>query len=159
MKILFKILGFLEDSLCCISIVIMIALAFANVIGRHVLHSSISFTEEIVCGLFVLTSMMGTSIAIKHQSHLGLNILTEHLPEAGKTICAVVTNLLGFACSILLIKLGYDMCMSQIRLGTVTATLQWPGWIYGMFLPIGAVFMAIRFLEAAVCQVFHKEVL
>ena len=136
MKLFFKLMGFVEAALCCACTTIMIALAFSNVIGRYVLHSSISFTEEIVCGLFVLLSMMGTSIAIRKQSHLGLSALTD-----------------------LLLKLGYDMVHMQMVLGSITATLQWPAWIYGIFLPIGAAFMTIRFLEVAVCRALDKEVL
>lgn len=31
----------------------------------------------------------------------------------------------------------------------MTPTLQWPSWVFGIFLPIGAVFIVIRFLQAA----------
>ena len=159
MKLFFKLMGFVEAALCCACTTIMIALAFSNVIGRYVLHSSISFTEEIVCGLFVLLSMMGTSIAIRKQSHLGLSALTDLMPAWLQRVFAVFANLLGAAISLLLLKLGYDMVHMQIILGSITATLQWPAWIYGIFLPIGAAFMTIRFLEVAVCRALDKEVL
>ena len=159
MKLFFKIMGFVEAALCCMCTVIMISLAFANVIGRYVLHSSISFTEEIVCGLFVLLSMMGTSIAIRKQSHLGLSVITDLMSAGFQRFFTVFANLLGAAISILLLKLGCDMVHTQIVLGSITATLQWPAWIYGVFLPIGATFMAIRFLEVAVCCALDKEVL
>lgn len=159
MKVFFQIMGALEAAICCACTLIMIGLAFANVIGRYVLHSSISFTEEIVCALFVLLSMMGTSIAIKKRSHLGLSAITDMLPVKTQKIFAVSSNLLGAGISGLLLKLSADMVQTQIKLETITATLQWPAWIYGMFLPVGAAFMTIRFLEAAVCCALDKEVL
>lgn len=159
MKAFFKIMGVTESVLCCGCTLIMLSLAFANVVGRYVLHSSISFTEEIVCGLFVLLSMMGTSIAIKKQSHLGLSVVSDRLPEIVQRSLAVFGNLLGAGLSIFLLKLGCGMVKTQIVLQTITATLQWPAWIYGIFLPVGAVFMTIRFLEVAVCRALDKEVL
>lgn len=159
MKTLFKIIGLIESTLCCACTLVMVALAFANVVGRYVLHSSISFTEEIVCGLFVLLSMMGTSIAIKKQSHLGLSVVSDLLSHKGQKVLAVFSNLLGAGISILLFKLGYDMVYMQIKLESITATLQWPAWVYGIFLPIGAAFMTIRFIEVAVCRALDKEVL
>jgi len=159
MKAFFKIMGVVEAALCCGCTLIMLSLAFANVIGRYVLHSSISFTEEIVCGLFVLLCMMGTSIAVRKRSHLGLSILSDRLSPKGQKILAVFGNLLGVGVSVFLFKLGCGMVQTQISLQTITSTLQWPAWIYGIFLPIGAVFMAIRFLEVAVCCALDKEVL
>ena len=152
-------MGAVEAILCCTCTLTMISLAFANVIGRYVLHSSISFTEEIVCALFVLLSMMGTSIAIKKRSHLGLSAITDMLPAKMQKVFVVFGNLLGAGISLFLLKLSYDMVQTQIKLETITATLQWPAWIYGMFLPIGAAFMTIRFLEVAVCCALDKEVL
>ena len=120
MKQFFKIMGGIEAALCCTCTIVMLTLAFANVVGRYVLHSSISFTEEIVCGLFVL---------------------------------------LGAGVAVMLIKLGWEMIQTQIRLGSITATLQWPAWIYSMAIPVGGVFMLIRFVQAAVCKALDKEVL
>jgi len=159
MKGFFKIMGIVEAVLCCVCTAIMLSLAFANVIGRYVLHSSISFTEEIVCGLFVLLSMMGTSIAIKKQSHLGLSIISDRLPAGGQRVLRVFGNLFGAVLSVFLLYLSAQMVKTQMALKTITATLQWPAWVYGIFLPIGAAFMTIRFLEAAYCYAFNKEVI
>ena len=102
---------------------------------------------------------MGTSIAIKYQSHLGLSILTDRLPRRLQSILAVLANLLGAGVAVMLIKLGWEMIQTQIRLGSITATLQWPAWIYSMAIPVGGVFMLIRFVQAAVCKALDKEVL
>ena len=58
-----KILDWIEEIICVICTIVMTALVFANVISRYVLHSSLSFSEEITTYLFVLLSMMGTAIA------------------------------------------------------------------------------------------------
>ena len=47
--------------------------------------------------------------------------------------------------------------MSQYSLGQETATMQWPEWIYGLFVPIGAAFAMIAFLSVAVETARTKE--
>ena len=42
------------------------------------------------------------------------------------------------------------MVISQYRLGQETATMQWPEWIYGSFVPVGAAFAMIAFLQTMV---------
>ena len=80
-----KILDWIEEIICVICTIVMTALVFANVISRYVLHSSLSFSEEITTYLFVLLSMMGTAIAAKRRAHLGLSIITDAVPSAGPT--------------------------------------------------------------------------
>lgn len=54
MKILDKIVVKIENYVCIVTFIIMIFLTFANVVSRFLLHMSLSFTEEIVTGLFVI---------------------------------------------------------------------------------------------------------
>ena len=57
MKILDKIVVKIENYVCIVTFIIMIFLTFANVVARFLLHMSLSFTEEIVTGLFVIASL------------------------------------------------------------------------------------------------------
>ena len=139
----------IEEYLCAGCLVVMTILVSANVFSRYVLHMSFSFSEEITTNLFVLLSMMGTAIAAKRRSHLGLSILTDAVgPRLRKCLVAG-----GFAIatlfSLALFIYGVQMVMSQYRLGQVTASMQWPEWIFGTFVPFGAFFITLRFAQAA----------
>ena len=70
-----KVLDWFEEIICVLCTIVMTVLVFANVISRYLLHSSLSFSEEITTYLFVLLSMMGTAIAAKRRAHLGLSII------------------------------------------------------------------------------------
>ena len=37
-----------------------------------------------------------------------------------------------------------------MKLGQVTPTMQWPEWIFGTFIPLGAFFVTIRFIQATI---------
>ena len=47
---------------------------------------------------------------------------------------------------LLIIIFGVQMVISQYQLGQETAAMQWPEWIYGSFVPIGAAFSLAAFI-------------
>ena len=51
---------------------------------------------------------------------------------------------------LLIVVTGVQMVISQYQLGQETANMQWPEWIYGSFVPVGAAFAAIAFLQTMV---------
>lgn len=145
-----KLLDWIEEILCVICTAVMTLLVFAQVVSRHLLPTTFSFTEEITIYLFILLSMMGTAIAAKRHAHLGLSILTDAVsPKARKALLV-----LGFAIATLfsaaLFYYGILMVINQYHLGMVTPAMQWPEWIYATFIPFGAFFVTIRFAQATV---------
>jgi len=43
------------------------------------------------------------------------------------------------------------MCIrDRYQLGQETAAMQWPEWIYGSFVPVGAAFSMIAFIEGII---------
>ena len=143
-----RILDRLEETLACIVFMIMLALTFVNVVFRN-FSASISFTEEITTSLFVLLCMLGTSIAARDHAHLGLSALTELMPKRTARLLAVIGNLLGVVMSVILLVTGISMVKLQYETKVISIALQLPQWIYGAFLPLGALLMTIRFAQAA----------
>ena len=48
---------------------------------------------------------------------------------------------------------GILMVISQRQLGQVTANMQWPEWIFGSFVPVGALLATIRFAQVLVEEI------
>lgn len=154
-----KFLGNFEEVICTIVLAVMLVLTFANVISRYFLHASISFTEEITSNLFVLLSVMGTAVAARRSAHLGLSIITDRLSEKGKMKAACIANILSAIFGLILLYTGILMVQNQMRINSRTITLQWPEWIYGSFLPLGAFFIVMRFgVESIKCFRKVKEI-
>ena len=140
----------IEEILCMVCTVVMTVLVFANVLSRYVFHNSLSFSEEITTYLFVLLSLMGTAIAARRRAHLGLSILTDAVPPAVRKVLYVVGFVIGALFSAALFYYGVLMVINQYNLGMETSAMQWPEWIYATFVPFGAFFITLRFLQAAV---------
>ena len=152
-----KGLAKVKKVLCCVTVITMVVITSANVVSRFFFHLSLSFSEEITTGLFVLLSLLGSAIGVRKKSHLGLNVVTDHFPHAVQHGLHIFANLLGTAFSALMTYTGAQMAISEFRSGQITASLQWPEWIFGGLLPLGFAFVTIRFLMEAIWSIRGEE--
>ena len=152
-----EILGKIEDIICAAALVFMTVLTFANVVSRYVFSASFSFSEEITTYLFVLLSLIGSAAAARRKAHLGFTAIVDLLPFGVRKSISIISYALAFLFSGALFWYGINMVKSQIYHGQVTAGMQWPEWIFGSFVPIGAFFIAIEFLFMLIDTIGSKE--
>ena len=153
-----KILDYIEESLVCVCLVVRTALTFVNVVARYVFSASLSFSEEITTYLFVLLSLLGSAIAAKRGAHLGLTIISDRVgPKAGRVL-GIISMAFATAFSALICYFGFFMALNQFNKGQLTAGTQLPEWIFGSFVPIGALFVTIRFGENLVRLLAGKDI-
>ena len=148
-----KIVTAIENAIVIVTSVIMLTLTFCNVVSRYFLHASLSFTDEIVTGLFVIASLAGASIAIRKGAHVGLDFVTSFFPEKLQKACLILGAVLGLVFCVVLCKLGIDMVLQEIAMKQITETMKWPAWIFGSTVPVGAGLLAIRYLITIVDDV------
>ncbi len=148
-----RILDRIEEIVAAVCLSVMTILAFANVVARYVFSASFSFSEEITTYLFVLLSLLGTAIAARRRAHLGLTILTDVVNPKVRRILHIIGYLFAVAFTGAIFYYGILMVLSQRQLGQVTANMQWPEWIFGSFVPIGALFATIRFAQALIEEI------
>ena len=152
-----EFLGKIEDVICALCLIVMTALTFANVVSRYVFSASFSFSEEITTYLFVLLSLIGSAAAARRKAHLGFTAIVDLMSAGVRKAIASCSYLLAFLFSTALFWYGINMVQSQIRHGQETAGMQWPEWIFGSFVPIGAFFIAIEFLFLLIDTVSGKD--
>ena len=151
------ILGKIEDVICAICLIIMTSLTFANVIARYVFSASFSFSEEITTYLFVMLSLIGSAAAARRKAHLGFTAILDLFPAGLKRAIQAMSFGLATLFSAALFWYGISMVQSQIFHGQVTAGMQWPEWIFGSFVPLGAFFITIEFLFLFIDTISGKE--
>lgn len=139
-----------EKIVACLSVSVMAILVFINVIARFVFNNPLAVADEMSCYLFVLMSFMGTAIAARRKAHLGLTLLTDKLsPNAARIVQTVMYAIATLFC-LLIVIFGIEMVISQYKMGQQTATMQWPEWIYGLFVPLGGAFSMVAFLDGTI---------
>ena len=153
-----KILDYIEESLVCVCLIVMTSLTFVNVVSRYVFSASLSFSEEITTYLFVLLSLLGAAIAAKRGAHLGLSILTDRVGPKTSRVLGIISMLFATVFSAIICYYGVLMALSQFNKGQLTAGTQLPEWIFGSFVPIGALFVTIRFAQNLFRLITGKEI-
>ena len=81
------------------------------------------------------------------QHRIGLSALTDLIPQKYQKYVAVITWAAATFFSYYLIRYGISMVQSEIRMGMKTPSLGWPEWWFGLFIPIGGIFIFIRFTQ------------
>jgi len=143
----------IEEIICGISFVVMLAITFLNVVSRYVLHMSMSFSEEVVVALFVLVSTAGGAIAAKDESHYTLDLATGNLAPRMKKIVSIISHILSCIVCIVLLITSIEMVQAQFWIGSKSVALKIPEGLYGSFVPIGMTFMVIRFAQVAMRKI------
>ena len=140
----------IEKLVACVCVSIMAVLVFVNVIARYVFGNSLAVSDEMSTYLFVLMCFMGTAVAARRKAHLGLSIVTDHVSPRARMIISMVMYAISALFCLLIVIFGIQMVISQYQMGQETATMQWPEWIYGSFVPVGAAFAMMAFLQTMV---------
>jgi TRAP-type C4-dicarboxylate transport system permease small subunit len=136
-----------ENYIMAFGLAVMTFITVVNVISRKFLGLSMSFLEEITTSTFILVSLLGAAQVAKKGGHLGLSALTDLIPQKYQKYVAVITWAAAAFFSYYLIRYGISMVQSEIRMGMKTPSLGWPEWWFGLFIPIGGIFIFIRFTQ------------
>lgn len=152
-----KIFNEIEDNLLAAMIVVMSVLAFVNVIARYVFLASFPWVEELNRLGLVILSYMGAAVALKNNAHLGLTILTDRLPEKAQKVVGAFGCVCGvFVCAVATYY-GFVMVASEKSHNVLTQGMQWPEYLFGVWLPIGCIVLCIRFIQLAYYTVVGKD--
>jgi TRAP-type transport system small permease protein len=92
----------------------MVILVFGNVVLRYGFNSGITFSEELSRFLFVWVTFLGSTLLLKDGGHLGVHMITDRLSPRGRKVCRFVSDLLVFACCVLLTKGAWQQTLLSI---------------------------------------------
>lgn len=145
MKIAKNILSNFEGYCCAVMLAVMCVVVFLQVVFRFVIKASLPWSEELSRYLQVYITFWGTAYGIKTGAHLGIEAFTHLLPQKGRDALAIVVDIVSLAVCLLLMKLGYEIVLSQMASGQVSPSMRIPMYmIYGA-IPTGMAFCVLRY--------------
>lgn len=122
-------------------------MAIVQVVLRYVFNEIIFWSEEVVVYLVILSTFVGAVIALRHNEHVGVNLLAVFLKERGKKVLAALSGLLvAVYCGVFGV-LGWIMITEPSAQSVVTPAMKMPLWVVQLALPIGLTLMFLRALE------------
>jgi C4-dicarboxylate transporter DctQ subunit len=93
----------IEETLIALLLGLMTLVTFANVIARYIFNDNILWALETTVFLFAWLVLIGASYCVKISAHLGVDIVVNLLPEAGRRIIGLAAVAACLAFSILLV--------------------------------------------------------
>ncbi|MDR3386015.1 MAG: TRAP transporter small permease [Rudaea sp.] len=153
-------LGRLEDWLLAILVVVMVALAGAQIILRNFFDTGLPWADPFLRTLVLWTGILGALAAVRDDKHIALDVLQRFLAPAAQRVARVLT--LGFAAAICASMAWYSIGLVQIdfaeaaQAGTRSPI---PAWFPETILPVGFALMALRFALHAFMPPAHPPAL
>ena len=134
---------------------VMTVMIFLQVVYRYVLGESLSFSEELARYMFIWSVAMGSALALRTRSHIGVEILVERLPKS----LAMPAKIL--ACAISLIFYGmliwYGFEMVGETMDQESAALELPmGYVY-LAMPLSAIVLFICEIKNVLDDLFGTQ--
>ncbi len=145
-----KVLDKIEEYICAFLLFFMAALAFANVLVRYLTDGSLAFTEELIVNLFVWITVLGGAIAFRKKAHLGVELVVNHLPLRWQKAAVIFGGICSVALFVLLFNQGIGLVAQEYKNKMVTYSMALPMWWFGLAVPIGALMMIVRAVQATI---------
>jgi TRAP-type C4-dicarboxylate transport system permease small subunit len=86
------------ETLMVICIAVMLVMVFGNVMLRIFFNTGIDLSEEIPRFAFVWMTFIGAIVGMRKHAHLGVDIITQMLPLAGKKVCWGISQFIMAVC-------------------------------------------------------------
>jgi C4-dicarboxylate transporter DctQ subunit len=137
-------LNYFEEYVGVVSLIFTSLLVF---VLRYVFNYSLSWSEEVARYLIVWFVFIGSSIAVREKAHATMDALVTYLPDKGKKIFSIISNLVSIVFCVILIWSGSGIVSSVMESGSVTPATGMPMSIPYLALPMGAGLMLIRFMQ------------
>lgn len=116
-----------------------------GVFVRYVLKAPTTWQTETTIYLLICVAFVGAAYGVRHNAHVGVDLLPEALPLRGRLVLHVVTVMLVLAVVAVVGWTGWNMWFQAYALDTHSAS-SWgpPLWVPYALLPLG---MALVFFQ------------
>ena len=124
---------------------IMVVFAFLQVVLRNIFNEGILWGDIFLRHLVLWVGFLGASLATREQKHINIDLFNRFLPEKGKQVSRMVTNLFSVFICLLLTDASWTFVQDEKMMGTILfADIQ--TWYIQIIIPIGFFLMSFRFL-------------
>jgi TRAP-type C4-dicarboxylate transport system permease small subunit len=139
-------------ALAAISLLVAVALNFANIIGRYVLFSPIASAEEIMLFLSVGTVFLGHSYVGWKGRQIRMDVFLLALPEGWRRWLERLADVAVIVVSIVIIIVGWPAIQMLAEFDQRSQAADIPLVLPQALIPIGlglnALFVAVRLVES-----------
>lgn len=140
-----KILKYYEEYIGGILFSIMFVTLVMQIFSRQILNRPLMWTEELARLMFVYIAMIGITLGVKYEQHVGIEVISDKFPPRLAKLMDIIKTVLTGVAIVLLIFIGFKITLRKSSLELISLGVS-SGYLYAA-LPIGGVLMGIRYLE------------
>ncbi len=135
--------------------IVMTVMIFLQVIYRYVLGESLSFSEELARYMFIWSVSMGSALALRTRSHIGVEILVERLPKSLGMQAKVIACVISLIFYGMLVWYGFEMVFETMD--QESAALELPmGYVY-LAVPLSGIVLLICEIKNVLDDLFGAQ--
>jgi TRAP-type C4-dicarboxylate transport system permease small subunit len=128
----------------------MTIVVFLQVFFRFVVKGSLPWSEELSRYVMVWAVFFGASMGAKTGAHIGVEAFVNFFPQKIKRSMIIISAGFTQIFCVLVFVLSLQVVIRIYQMGQVSPAMEIPMYIPYLAVPVGAVLMSIRFLQASV---------
>lgn len=136
----------IEEYSLAFMILLMMLLAFTQVVLRYIFGTAITWLEELIRYLMVYTTFFGAALGIKYKKHIKIEIAERIFSDRWNTIFSVLVSFVGIIYSLFVTYLSWSVAMKIKEFGQLSASLQVPVYLPYLIIPVASAIMIFRFI-------------
>lgn len=117
-------LAWASAALAALAMALLFVLMLSEILSRNLLGTSLGFSWEISGYLLGLIIFMASSWALRHDKHIRITLLREHLPAGGVRWLDLLATLIGVIIAGFFAAAFIGFCLQTWHSGTVSSTPQ-----------------------------------
>ena len=148
MRILKEINQFLkriEETLLISLVILLVFLAFFQVLLRNVFSAGIIWADIFLRQLVLWIGLLGAVVVTSERRHLKIDVFSKLISDKKRPMLNLGIDSFSLFITILLTKASYVFVMSE-KLGGSTLFLNVPAWVMESIIPIAFALMSFHFL-------------
>lgn len=160
LKNVLKNLDRIEEFFISVTLLFVTLLLFINVFTRYCFGYSIKWAEELTRYLLIWVTFIGSSVCVRKQKHVGIDVLLTKCPIGMRWIIKLIIAIIGLLFSIVLTVYGWEITSSVILSKQLSPAMMLPMYLVYISIPIGGFLMFIKYFQiilAYLKNVMQKE--
>ncbi|MCL2853298.1 MAG: TRAP transporter small permease [Defluviitaleaceae bacterium] len=129
-----------------------------NTVLRYFFNASLVWAEESVRYVMIWVVFLASSLCIRHNIHVKIDILQLNLPFKARKILIMGIYLICIAFCLLLLQYSTQLTRQLFILGQISTSMLWlEMWIVNLAIPVFGILGTRDFIQLLILNVIHKD--
>jgi TRAP-type C4-dicarboxylate transport system permease small subunit len=143
----------LEKAIVVLTLLPMLLIVFAAVMGRYVFFYPIKWSEEVARWFIVWITFAGSAHGFKTGIHMNINVFTNLLPQRVQYVIRIFVRILTIVFFLILAYYGYVFTMGAVQTGQLAPATRLSMAIPFSAVPVGSILCVLRLLDIIIKEI------